>query len=194
MIITDGTDDFKIYGVFSADGSEKYEALIEKPVVGDIVYLYGHLKAFFENLEMSNSWLVKMEKGEIPEFDAKDYTKMSIEEARQQDVDSKVIIKGVVSKITFANSMAPNGLFLVDETGTMYLFDYNIAVSVSEGDTIEVGGTRKNFILADETNQAAKLGYDGAIQLADASLISKVENAAEFDTTWIEERTIKDLL
>lgn len=194
MVITNGTEDFAIYGVFSADGTLKYEELEERPVVGDKVYLYGVLSKFFETLEMKNSFLMKMEKGEIPPFDLTDYTETTIGVGRTQPVDSKIVVEGVVARVTYANGMSPNGFFLVDATGSIYVYDYDIAASVSAGDTIKVAGTRKNFILEDEVNQAAKLGYNGAIQLAEAVLVSKTSGAEAFDKEWIEEKTVKELL
>lgn len=194
MVITNGQEDFVIYGVFSSDGTLRYDQLAEKPVVGDRVYLYGVLGKFYENLEMKNSWLMDMQKAQIPEFDLTDYSELTIAQSRQADVDSKVVIEGIVSRITFANGMSPNGFFLVDETGSIYVYDYDIAASVTAGDTIKVAGVRKNFILADEVNQAEKLGYQGAIQLTEASLVSKTEGTLAFSKDGIEEKTIKELL
>lgn len=194
MVITNGTEDFTIFGVFSSDGSDKYQDLVDKPVVGDKVYLYGVLNKYNENLELKNSWLISMEKAEIPVFDATDYTEMTIAQSREADVDDKVIVEGVVSIVTFANAMSPNGLFLVDETGSIYIYDYDIAASVTAGDTIKVAGLRTNFILPTEMTQAEKLGYDGAIQLAEVTLVEHTVNDLEYNKDWIESVTIKDLL
>lgn len=194
MVITDGVNDFTIYGVWSMDGTLKYEELSVRPVIGDTVLLYGVLSRYNENLEMTNSWLIALQKGEIPEFDLTGYTEGTIADAYKADVESKMVVEGVVARITYANGMSPNGLFLVDYTGSIYIYDYDIAASVNIGDTIKIAGTRKNFILETELNQAQILGYEGAIQLAEATLVSLVQTDIEFSKDGIEEVTIKDLL
>lgn len=194
MVITDGVNDFTIYGVWSSDGLLKYEELEERPVVGDVVLLYGILSKYYENLEMTNSWLVDMEKSDLPIVDLTDYTEGTIAETYESDVDSKYVIEGVVARITYANGMSPNGLFLVDNTSSIYIYDSNIAASVNVGDTITVAGTRKNFILTDEISQAEALGYEGAIQIAEAILVSIIQGEADFSKDGIEEVTVKELL
>lgn len=194
MVITDGVTDFVIYGVFGADGVLKYDELTEKPVVGDTVYLYGVLSKYNESLEMKNSWLLHMKKAELPEFDLTNYTEMTIASSREAAIDSLVVVEGIVSRITYANGMSPNGLFLVDETGAIYIYDSNIAASVTAGDTIEVAGTRTNYISESEQTQAEVLGYQGAVQLANATLVSTSAGTDDFSTDGIIETTIKELL
>lgn len=194
MMITDGTDEFLIYGVWSVDGKLKYGELDEKPVTGDTIEVYGPISKFFESPQMKDSWLQKLEKGEKPEFNEADYTKMSIADAHAKAENAKPIIEGVVTTITYANGMLPNGFFLVDDTGAMYIFDYDIVLSVKPGDTVQLAGTRKNFILPGEEGLAAQLGYEGAIQLADVFLMEHTKGSDDFDKSWITETSIKDLM
>src|SRR5690554_3013516 len=48
MTITDGENDFYIYGVFKQDG-RKYQDLENRPVVRDIIYIRGPIKKFHES-------------------------------------------------------------------------------------------------------------------------------------------------
>lgn len=195
MTITDGTDTFDIYGLYSADGSIRYDQMEPRPVVGDTVYTYGVFHRFNNTHEMSDAWLVKMKEGELPggdDFD--DYDEVSISDARNMPNNSDVILEGVATSITYANGMKPNGFFLVDNTGAMYVFDYDIAASINEGDRIKVAGTRTNFVLDTEQNIADQLGYEGAIQLASATMLERETNNEHFDESWIQETTIKELM
>ncbi len=195
MTITDGTDTFDIYGLYSADGTVRYDQMEPRPVVGDTVYTYGVFHRFNNTYEMSDAWLVKMKEGELPDgSDLDGYAEVSINEARNMPGDSDVIIEGIATRITYANGMKPNGFFLIDNTGAMYVFDYDIAASINEGDRIKVAGTRTNFVLDTEQNIADQLGYEGAIQLANATLLEKEAGGEHFDTSWIEETTIKQLM
>ncbi|VEU79878.1 InlB B-repeat-containing protein [Haploplasma axanthum] len=194
MIISDGNDEISVYGVYGSN-NEKYSELIQKPVVGDIVVLRGPLKKFNEEIELNKTVLIKYEKGEPnSNIDLDEYEELTILDARTKKIDHKVIVNGVVAQITYANGKKTNGVYLVDNTNAIYLYDNNIASTVKVGDTIKVAGIRTNFILEDEKNQASRHGYEGAIQLADIVLLEKKELNSSFDETWIQQKTIKELM
>ena len=44
MVITDETGSIMVYGTYSADGSQKFNELTEKPAVGDEVLIHGTLQ------------------------------------------------------------------------------------------------------------------------------------------------------
>lgn len=194
MTITDGTTDFYVYGVSSKDNT-KYGDLANKPVVGDIVYLYGPLKKYNESIELNNSTLIKFTTNEeIPDIDLNAYEKLSIAEARNKGIRAKVLVSGVVVQITYANGNKPNGIYLADDTNAIYIYDSNIAASTKIGDILDVAGVRANFILETEVENAEKYGYQGAIQLSEAYLIKKTSGQSGFETNWITETTIKELM
>ena len=56
VLITDGTATILVYGIYSYDGSIRYDALEYKPVVGDEVTVYGVL-GYYNDAQMKNSWL-----------------------------------------------------------------------------------------------------------------------------------------
>lgn len=193
MTITDGVDELFVYGVWGLNG-EKYSELEDRPVINDIVYLYGPIKKYNEAVELNRGNLIKFEKGEIPPFDISDYEALSIKDAYERAVGSKVLVEGIVTFITKQTKFQNNGLYLTDDTGAIYIYDLDIASVVNIGDRIKVAATRNNFILPTEQALAEKLFYQGAIQINEAHLITHEKNNEMPNLDWVEENTIKALL
>lgn len=57
MYITDGTNTLYVYGVYDADGTNRYDAMANAPQVGDEVTVYGILMAYNGNPQMKNGWV-----------------------------------------------------------------------------------------------------------------------------------------
>ena len=195
MIIEDETGSISVYGTYGgADGEIFYPDLEYVPVKGDEVLLHCILQNFNGNPEVKNARLIdyKNNQGAI---DLSAYTSATIEEARAAEKGANLKVDGVVARITFANGMKPSGFILVDETSSIYVYDGDAAQNVKIGNKVEVAGTKDYWILDTETGNAAKHGYKGCNQLADVTLVSndnKTDNA--FDTSWITETTVKDIL
>ena len=193
MYITDGTTDLYIYGVYSADGTLRYSEMDDKPYSGDTVYLYGVLKTYNNQPEMGAAWLQKYEAHQ-EDTDLNNYTQKTINEARLANAGEKIIVEGVVAKLTYANGMNPNGIFVVDETGSIYVYGIELANRVEVGQKVKVAGTRTNYILDSEVTYATQYGYLGSIQLQDAIYISSSSEKYDFDKSWISETTVKDII
>ena len=193
MYITDGTSDLYISGVYSKDGSLKYSEMSEKPYSGDDVYLYGYVKTYNGSPEMGASWLQKFVSHQ-GEADLSEYSEMDIEAARSAVKGSKVIVQGVVAKITYANGKVPNGLYLVDDTSSIYVYSNEIAGRVSVGEEVKLAGIRDDYILESEVNLANQWGYQGSVQIADAIFIESIGKNRNPLKDWIEQSTVKDLL
>ena len=194
MVIADETGEISVYGTFSADGEINYSAMDDKPYRGDQVLLHCILQNYNGNKEVKNARLIEFTHVE-PDVDFSQYTDMSVADAREAEIGTKIKVDGVVAKITFANGFKPNGLFLVDETGSIYVFDGDLAQRVSEGDKITVAGEKDYWILESEQGNAANFGYKGSCQIASAYLMEKDDSQDyAFDKSWITESTIKDIL
>ena len=193
MYITDGTSDLYIYGVYSKDGSLKYSEMSEKPYSGDDVYLYGYVKTYNGSPEMGASWLQKFVSHQ-GEADLSEYSEMNIEAARSAVKGSKVIVQGVVAKITYANGKVPNGLYLVDNTSSIYVYSNEIAGRVSVGEEVKLAGARDDYILESEVNLANQWGYQGSVQIADAVFVESIKEGQNPLKGWIEQSTVKTLL
>ena len=193
MYITDGTTDLHVYGVYSSDGELKYSEMEDRPYSGDEVYLYAILKTYKGVPELGSSHLVKYVSHQS-EIDLSTYQEMTIDVARKIDVGSKVIVSGVVACITYANGMKPNGIYLVDETGSIYIYSVEVAGRVSIGDKVKIAGTKTLYILDSEKESASLFGYQGSIQLQDALFVKTESVGNEFNKDWIESSTVKKMI
>ncbi len=192
--VTDETGTIKIYGSYSADGSTRFDAMTERPAVGDEVLLYGPLVNYKGNTpEMVDAWIIDYRTPEV-DIDETDYTEMSINDARNAATGAKVKVSGVVARITYAFGQKPSGVILVDGTNSIYVYDSALASRVKIGNQITILASKTYWILEDEMNNAQKFGYQGCNQLEAAVLVSNDDGNHAFDTSWITETTVKEIM
>ena len=191
MTIEDSTGSLYIYGTLDANGN-KYGDMTEKPYVGDTVVLYGKLKMYNGTVEMENATIISFETP-APEINENEYTESTIAAAREAATGTKLKVTGVVAQITYAFGMNPNGFYLVDETGSIYVFG-NVAQQVSVGNKITIAAEKTYYILEDEKGSAAKYGYEGACQLQYPTLLENDKGNNSLNLTWVEEKTVKEIM
>ncbi len=194
MTIQDETGTISVYGTYSEDGAIGYADMSEKPYKGDIVLLHCTLQNYNGTKEVKNARLISFEKGEAPVVDTTEYTEMTVAQAREAVTGTKIIVSGVVAQITYANGMKPAGVFLVDGTQSIYVYDSDLAGRVKIGNTVTIAGSKTYWILEKEQSSAEKFGYQGCCQLENVILMSIDESVKDFDKSWITTSTIKDLL
>lgn len=192
MTISDGTDSLFVYGTYSADGVKRYSELDEKPVKGDAIVLFGSLNFFKEKAQMRAGWIQEF-KHEAPPINPSDYTEKSIAAAREDQASAKVKLTGVVAKITYANGMKPNGFYLVDNTGSIYVYGEE-AAQLQEGNQVTIAGEKTYFVQEKEIEFAQKFGYVGSCQIQSPYILSNDNGKHEFDKSWIQESTIKAIM
>lgn len=194
MTIEDSTGTLSVYGTYSSDGVKRYSELDEKPVKGDTVLLYGTIQNFQSKTpEIKSGWIIEFTKG-TPTWSEDDYTEMTIGEAREAAVDSLVKVTGVVSRITFANGMKPNGFIIVGDNSFIYVYDNQIAITVAIGNKITLLAKKTMFIPSKEASSAKKFGYKGACQLIDGHLLSNDEATNDLDLSFAQEKTVKEVI
>ena len=193
MTISDDTGSISVYGTYSADGTVNYGQLEEKPYKGDEVLLHCILQNYGGTKEVKNARLIDFEVIQ-QEFDETDYTESTIAQARDAEKGAKVKVDGVVARITYSTGIIPSGFYLIDETGSIYVYDSELAARVKEGNKITILASKDYWILADEQQNADKFGYVGCNQLTDANLVSNDNGTNEFDTGWIADTTVKTIL
>lgn len=193
MTITDGEHDLYVYGVYSADGQTRYDAMEEKPVTGDEVVLLGMLKTFKDKQEMDRGYLQAYTHNK-PEINEDEYKEVTAAEAREANAGDKLIVTGVVARITYANGYVPNGFYLVDNTNSIYVYGNDTAGQVKIGNTVTVAAEKTYYVLADEQNNADKFGYKGCCQLYNGKILENDLGDSEFDKSWIQETTVKDIV
>lgn len=191
MTITDGKDTISVYGSYSADGAIGYANMEKKPVKGDEVLLYATVKNFKGTMELNSAWIREFT---TPVFDETAYTPMSVDNARKAAAGTKIKVSGVVAQITYANGMVPSGVILVDSTGSIYVYDGDLAARVSIGNTISLCASKTYWILETEQTNANKFGYKGCNQLENARLLTNDEGNTAFDKSWIETTTVKAIM
>lgn len=194
MTIADETGEIYVYGVYSADGSIGYANFEEKPVKGDEVLLSCTLNTYNDTPQVKNGRLIEFTPGEKEDIDASDYTEMTIDEARETELGTKIRVTGVVARITYANGMKPSGVYLIDGTNSIYVYDGDIAGQVAIGNKITVLGSKDYWVLDTEANNANKHGYKGCCQISDAILYENDKATNEIDFSWCEELTVKEIL
>lgn len=194
MTIEDSTGTLSVYGTYSSDGVKRYSELDEKPVKGDTVLLYGTIQNYKNKTpEIKSGWIIEFTKG-TPTWSEDDYTEMTIGEAREADVDSLVKVTGVVSRITFASGMKPNGFIIVGDNSSIYVYDNQIATAVAIGNKITILAKKTMFIASKEASSAKKFGYKGACQLIDGHLLSNDEATNDLDLSFAQEKTVKEVI
>lgn len=196
MTLTDGTNSISVYGTYSADGSKRYSDLSEeeKPFKDDEVLLYAVLQNFKGNGEVYSGWILEFVRGQAEGYNPDDYKAVTVNEARTAERGSLLQVTGVVACITYANGMKPSGFYLIDNTNSVYVYDSNVAPRVSVGNTVTVNGEKTYWILETEQGNADKFGYKGCCQLQNAHLEENDGKVSDFDTSWIPESTVKEVM
>ena len=198
MTLADATGSISVFKSLNADGTVKYENMTDKPVKGDTVKMLVNVKNFGGTYELHDAWIVDFTHNTL---DQSAFAEMTIAQARDAAVGTKIKVTGVVAQITYANSNVPSangklpvGVILVDGTSSIYVYTNDVAQHVEIGNTITVCATKAMWVLGTEQANANKFGYAGCNQLDDAYLISNDNDNTEFNKTWIEETTVQQLL
>ena len=192
MTITDGVDSIYVYGVIDENGAF-YNTLADRPVAGDEVVLYGTLKMFKGEPEMGRS-VLKAFNHIKQEVDPSEYKLMSVKDARTAEVGTKLQLEGVVAFVTYAFGFNPNGFYLVDETGSIYVYGSNTAQQVQVGNKVKVAAEKTYYVNPDESYYASQYGYQGACQVQNPILLENDNQKTDFNKTWIKESSVKEIL
>ena len=187
MVITDGTHSISVYNTAG------YADMEDKPYKGDEVLLYCTLQNYKGNKEIKAADLIEFKHAEIDADESK-YTDMSIADAREAAEGTLIKVDGVVAQITYANGHIPSGVILVDNTSSIYVYDNNLAGRVKVGNKVTLLASKTWWILGDETANAQKFGYKGCCQLESVTMLDCASDLAEFDKSWIQESTVKEML
>lgn len=191
MTITDGTNDLYVYGSTNEAG-DFYSKLEDKPVKGDEIVLYGGLKVYKDTPEMGRS-VIKAFKHAKVEVDLTNFPLKTIAEARSLAKEANCSIKGTVAFITMANGYIPDGFYVVDKTGAIYVYG-EAAQQVKVGNTVTVAGTKDYFIAQNEQTNAQTFGYKGANQLKNATILENDNKTNKVDFSFAEEKTVKEIM
>lgn len=194
MTISDETGSISVYGSYSADGSIGYADMSEKPYKGDTVTLYCTIQNYNGTMEIKNAWIISFTPAETS-YDPSEYTEMTLNEARQAASGTKIKTTGVVAQLVYGSSAnSPCGFILVDSTGSIYVYDSDLAARVVKGNRVTIAAAKTYWIQSKEQSAADKWGYMGCCQLAEVSLIELDTTVTDFDTSWIQETTVQQIM
>ncbi len=193
MTIYDETGEIYVYGTYSADGSKKFSELDETPKKGDEVLLHCILQNYNGTKEVQNARLIEFKSNE-GNFDVSDYKSATVKEARAAKTGDKLLVSGVVARITYANGMKPSGFILVDGADSIYVYGGDAAGSVKIGNKVEIAGSKTYWILESETSNAQAHGYKGCNQLEDVTLISNDKGDHEWINSSVPAATVKEIM
>lgn len=120
----------------------------------------------------------------------------SISEARTKEVGETVTIQAIVARLTYKSSLTKQGMFLVDETGTLFVYNdsatqANLA-SVQEGNKVVVTGTIAHYIKDDTI--ATTINYTGNLQLSNVTVDNLDTNIYDIPTAPIINGSVEDIL
>ncbi len=198
ITLTDGTNDLSVYGTYMLDAEGKtvyFNEMDYIPVIGDTLTIYGVVKTYKGTPEMGKSVIKNIEKTHEEEtINEEGYATMSIAESRNAAVGTKVKLTGVVALKTFTQKMNYNGFYLIDSTGSLFIYGVKSTYRLQEGNTVTVIGEIDHFIASNEISLAEKIGYQGSIQLTNTFIVKNEGGKSEFDKSWVKESTIKEIL
>ena len=192
MWIADETGSISVYNTKAEDGTF-YSEMSDKPYKGDKVTLKCTVQNFNGTMEIKQAYIVDFEHVEV-EIDPSQYTSMTIAEARDAAKGTKLQVSGVVARITYANGYIPSGVVLVDNTSSIYVYDGDLAARCAIGNTVSVYASKTYWVLESEQYNASKFGYEGCNQLENAVVISIEDTNSEFDKSWIQTTTVKEIM
>lgn len=193
MVIYDATGEISVYGTYSADGSIGYGDFAEKPYKGDDVVLHCILQNYNGTKEVKNARLIEF-KSNQGNFDVSDYKSATIAQARAAATGEKLLVSGIVARITYANGMKPNGFILVNGGDSIYVYDADAAGMVSIGNSVEIAASKTYWILEDEQYNAATHGYKGCNQLEDATVVSNDKGNNDWISESFPTATVKEIM
>ena len=91
------SDKYTIYGLYSADGKTRYDAMSYKPVAGDEITVYGIIGSYGTSAQMKNGWLdeVVAHEHSFAEATCKDPARCTICGTTTGDVTDHAYVDGV---------------------------------------------------------------------------------------------------
>ena len=171
--LTDGTNQICVYGLYSEDGSTRYDKMEVKPVDGDEIIVYGVLGQYNGSPQFKNAWFVEFVEDEPVEEDP--YGCISIEEAialgsakeHNTYTEEKYYVKGTVTG--FYNTTYGN-FYLTDGTNQICVYGLYSEDGSTRYDKMEV-----KPVDGDEIVVYGVLGqYNGSPQFKNAWLMEIV--------------------
>lgn len=188
-IVDEYGNEFYIYGLYSADGNVRFDKLEEKPVVGDVITVYGVIGRYSNTPQMRNAWIVEHIQIEMPEPDPEpeptpDPNRVfTIPEALELNDGANVKASGTVVEINTAWSEAYGNMSvtIADEKGNQ-LYVYRTKTQVNIGDIITVTGVMGSYGGKKLITQGSTAVIDVKAEIPESEPPVIKGNSADFNT------------
>lgn len=120
----------------------------------------------------------------------KDYTDIIVAKSGQDE--QEFTIQGVFAQFTY-NYTGAEGGYVVDKTGSMYVYGPEFMSEVDIGYTIRATRTIAHFVSEQEAPQAEQIGYKGLLQLKLTSLEIIYDSISAIPMDGIKDMRIKEI-
>ncbi|HKM02674.1 MAG TPA: hypothetical protein VJZ31_01960 [Bacilli bacterium] len=120
---------------------------------------------------------------------------VSVSVARHGQVDSTVVVQGIVGKVWYGTTaVVPQGFYLFDEDAVLFVFGEVSAKTVQLGNQVKVSGMLIYFLLDTDVNGALTYGYDGAIQLSEPTILANDKTIHPIPNGGVQQVRIRDVV
>lgn len=120
----------------------------------------------------------------------KDYQDIIV--AKQGKDNEEYTIQGVVAQFTY-NYDGKEGAYIIDKTGSMFVYGPDLIKDAKIGDTVKAKGVIAHYMSEQESSIAATIGYDGLLQLKLDAFEILYDSFSNFPMDSIKEMRIKDV-
>lgn len=174
-----------VYGLFSADGSTRYDAMKTKPVIGDTIKVLSVISSYNNVNQLKNAWLIEHTPGsggetggETPDTPDGDENTVNISIAAIADannwVDATIAEKIEYSNVTVTHSVTTVGNY-GQNTGKYYENGENWRFYQNEIPTITISAAADKQIatvkFTYESKNGGSLSKDNALIASDALVV-----------------------
>ena len=96
MYIVDGNGDkVYVYGLYSADGATRYDAMTTKPVVGDYIVVLSVIGKYNDAVQLKNAWVQSV----TPATSVKDAIALGQSKEHNTYTEDKYLVTGVITEV-----------------------------------------------------------------------------------------------
>ncbi len=120
----------------------------------------------------------------------KDYQDIAL--AKKGKDNEEYTIQGVVAQFTY-NYDGKEGAYIIDKTGSMFVYGPTLIKDAKIGDTIKAKGVIAHYMSEQESSIAATIGYDGLLQLKLDTFEIIYDSFSKFPMDSVKEMRIKDV-
>ena len=170
MKITDDQGNvLTIYGTYSADGADRYDAMANKPVAGDYVVIFGIVGQYNGTPQVKNGWIMSF----TTPTSVKDTLDLGASKEHNTYTEDKYLVTGVITEVY--NTQYGNMKITDAEGNILTVYGTYSATGALRYDAME-----KKPVAGDTVTVYGIVGqYNGTPQIKNAWIVANVAGAGE---------------